>query len=97
MVKLKRMDEAQLNLFSWKPKNDVPINAPKVPSIKEVPTENNTGSIEDTYDGKEDVGFYRTLDFIESNLKETHLSFKLLLHVVHEKNPIFFVTFRKNI
>ena len=28
----------------------------------------------DEYDGKEDVGFYRTLDFIESNLKETHLS-----------------------
>ena len=77
MVKLKRMNEAQLNLFSWKPKNDVPINAPKVPSIKEVPTENNTGSVEDTYNGKEDVDQSKwfTESFLNKKYKEFNSRF----------------------
>ena len=62
MVKLKRVDEGQLDLFSWKPKNDAPIiptsaSKPKVTSTVEKPNnQSNSSDVEDNaYNGREDT------------------------------------------
>lgn len=77
-----RISKSRSNsLFEW---TEININSERVNCLiaKRKPDPENPRKCKslgdpyhsDEYDGKDDLGFYRTLDFIESNLKETHLS-----------------------